>query len=291
MDASPRFTSSTPDRMANHRATPWSLRRAPIPRPTSYVHAPVPAGRNRSRVDAGRPPRQRAAPPPTGWYRSPFSVMTPRARGRRVCRLIGRFTVRYVLQDKTRRRALPGCGITRQATWCQPRVSAVHAAARAGPQCLSAAMTTAPVGAPDVHVFAKRIAHPRAHQRLFDNRARGRARRRSTRRVAKTSVWQSLARDGGGRPLCRRRESRRLMTPPLPHHPTSPAGRGEISIVTCVAPTRSILSDAGWKTPVANVADASSRQAGRVFELMQPDGRAIESAADAAAFARASGVA
>jgi myo-inositol 2-dehydrogenase/D-chiro-inositol 1-dehydrogenase len=49
--------------------------------------------------------------------------------------------------------------------------------------------------------------------------------------------------------------------------------------------------DAGWKTLlVANVAEASSRQDGRVFELAQRDGRPIESAADAAAFAEAAGV-
>jgi predicted dehydrogenase len=44
--------------------------------------------------------------------------------------------------------------------------------------------------------------------------------------------------------------------------------------------------DAGWKTLlVANLAEASARQEGRVFELTPPDGRPIESARDAAAFA------
>ena len=42
----------------------------------------------------------------------------------------------------------------------------------------------------------------------------------------------------------------------------------------------------GWKTLfVADLAEASSQQDGRVFELTQPDGRPIESAGDAAAFA------
>ena len=89
------------------------------------------------------------------------------------------------------------------------------------------------------------------------------------------------------------------MTPPLPHHPDfyarfAAAYQAELSeFVTRVGaglPLEPGL-DAGWKTLlVANVAEASSRQAGRVFELTQPDGRAIESAADAAAFALASGV-
>jgi len=44
--------------------------------------------------------------------------------------------------------------------------------------------------------------------------------------------------------------------------------------------------DIGWKTLfVANLAEASSEEHGRVFELTQPDGRPIESASDAAAFA------
>jgi myo-inositol 2-dehydrogenase / D-chiro-inositol 1-dehydrogenase len=89
------------------------------------------------------------------------------------------------------------------------------------------------------------------------------------------------------------------MTPPLPHHPDfyarfAAAYQAELSeFVTRVGaglPLEPGL-DAGWKTLlVANVAEASSRQAGRVFELTQPDGRAIESAADAAAFALASGI-
>jgi myo-inositol 2-dehydrogenase / D-chiro-inositol 1-dehydrogenase len=44
--------------------------------------------------------------------------------------------------------------------------------------------------------------------------------------------------------------------------------------------------DIGWKTLfVANLAEASSQQGGRAFELTQPDGRPIECASDAAAFA------
>jgi predicted dehydrogenase len=89
------------------------------------------------------------------------------------------------------------------------------------------------------------------------------------------------------------------MTPPLPHHPDfyarfARAYETELSeFVTRVAagvPLEPGL-DAGWKTLlVANVAEASARQDGRVFELTQPDGRAIESAADAAAFAHAQGI-
>ena len=89
------------------------------------------------------------------------------------------------------------------------------------------------------------------------------------------------------------------MTPSLPHHPDfharfAAAYEAELSeFVTRVGsglPLEPGL-DAGWKTLlVANIAEASSRQAGRVFELMQPDGRAIESAAAAAAFAAASGI-
>jgi predicted dehydrogenase len=89
------------------------------------------------------------------------------------------------------------------------------------------------------------------------------------------------------------------MTPSLPHHQDfharfAAAYEAELSeFVTRVAtglPLEPGL-DAGWKTLlVANLAEASSRQAGRVFELTQPDGRAIESAAGAAAFALAAGV-
>ena len=44
--------------------------------------------------------------------------------------------------------------------------------------------------------------------------------------------------------------------------------------------------DVGWKTLlVANLAEASARQGGRLFELIRPDGRPIETASDAAAFA------
>jgi len=49
--------------------------------------------------------------------------------------------------------------------------------------------------------------------------------------------------------------------------------------------------DIGWKTLlVANVAEASSRQEGRPFQLMHPTGRAIASAAEAASFAASNGV-
>jgi predicted dehydrogenase len=44
--------------------------------------------------------------------------------------------------------------------------------------------------------------------------------------------------------------------------------------------------EVGWKTLlVANLAEASARQDGRLFELTRPDGRPIASATDAAAFA------
>jgi len=90
------------------------------------------------------------------------------------------------------------------------------------------------------------------------------------------------------------------MTPPLPHHPDfyprfAAAYHAELSeFVTRVAAGAALEPglDAGWKTLlVANVAEASSRQGGRVFELLQRDGGAIETAADAAAFAEASGCA
>lgn len=89
------------------------------------------------------------------------------------------------------------------------------------------------------------------------------------------------------------------MTPSQPHHPDFHARFAtayEAELVEFVSRVAAGLPlepglDAGWKTLlVANVADASSRQAGRVFELTQPDGRAIASAADAAAFALAAGV-
>ena len=89
------------------------------------------------------------------------------------------------------------------------------------------------------------------------------------------------------------------MTPPLAGHPDfyarfAAAYLEELSeFVTRVGagvPLEPGL-DPGWKTLlVANVAEASSRQDGRVFELTQPDGRPIESAAAAAAFAEAAGV-
>jgi myo-inositol 2-dehydrogenase / D-chiro-inositol 1-dehydrogenase len=89
------------------------------------------------------------------------------------------------------------------------------------------------------------------------------------------------------------------MTPSLPHHPDfyarfAEAYEAELSEFVTRAPAGLPLEpglDAGWKTLlVANVADASSRQAGREFELTRPDGRAIETAAGAAAFAAAAGV-
>ena len=44
--------------------------------------------------------------------------------------------------------------------------------------------------------------------------------------------------------------------------------------------------DLGWKTLlVANLAEASSRSGGRRFDLMQPDGSAIETVVDAAEYA------
>jgi len=44
--------------------------------------------------------------------------------------------------------------------------------------------------------------------------------------------------------------------------------------------------DIGWKTLlVANLAEASARQGGRLFELVRPDGKPIESSSDAAEFA------
>jgi myo-inositol 2-dehydrogenase / D-chiro-inositol 1-dehydrogenase len=47
----------------------------------------------------------------------------------------------------------------------------------------------------------------------------------------------------------------------------------------------------GWKTLlVANVAEASSRQDGRLFELVRPDGGQIASAGDAATFAASAGI-
>ena len=89
------------------------------------------------------------------------------------------------------------------------------------------------------------------------------------------------------------------MTPPLPHHPDfypryAAAYLEELSeFVTRVRAGAALEPglDAGWKTLlVANVAEASSRQDGRVFELILPDGRPIDTAADAAAFAEASGI-
>ncbi len=90
------------------------------------------------------------------------------------------------------------------------------------------------------------------------------------------------------------------MTPPSPHHPDfyarfAAAYELEVSeFVTAIAAGGPLAPslDAGWKTLlVANVAEASSRQGGRVFELTRGDGGPLESAADAAAWAAASGVA
>ena len=114
-------------------------------------------------------------------------------------------------------------------------------------------------------------------------------------------IVAKLWRGTGGGPLPRGTLVESLtfpMTPPLPHHPDfyprfAAAYEAELSeFVTRVGAGRPLEPglDAGWKTVlVANVAEASSRQAGRVFELTQPDGRAIESAAEGAAFAAASG--
>ena len=114
-------------------------------------------------------------------------------------------------------------------------------------------------------------------------------------------IVAKLWRGTGGGPLPRGTLVESLtfpMTPPQPHHPDfyarfAAAYEAELSeFVTRVGagvPLEPGL-DAGWKTLlVANLAEASSRQSGRVFELTQPDGRPIESAAEAAAFAAASG--
>ena len=90
------------------------------------------------------------------------------------------------------------------------------------------------------------------------------------------------------------------MTPPQPHHPDfyprfAAAYHAELAEFVTRACAGAALDpglDAGWKSLlIANVAEASSRQDGRVFELVQRDGRAIENAADAAAFARDNGIA
>jgi myo-inositol 2-dehydrogenase/D-chiro-inositol 1-dehydrogenase len=89
------------------------------------------------------------------------------------------------------------------------------------------------------------------------------------------------------------------MTRPEPHHPDfyprfAAAYLEELSEFVARVVGGSAFEpglDAGWKTLlVANVAEASSRAGGRVFELIQPDGRPLETAAQAAAFAAASGV-
>jgi len=90
------------------------------------------------------------------------------------------------------------------------------------------------------------------------------------------------------------------MTPPLPTHPDfyaryAAAYHAEIDeFVTRVSSGAALEPglDVGWKTLlVANVAEASSRQDGQVFELTRPDGGPIETAADAVAFACANRIA
>jgi predicted dehydrogenase len=90
-------------------------------------------------------------------------------------------------------------------------------------------------------------------------------------------------------------ESREFpMTRPRDGHPDfyarfAAAYEAELSEFVARAGNRESLEpglDIGWKTLlVANLAEASSQQDGRVFELTQPNGRPIESASDAAAFA------
>jgi myo-inositol 2-dehydrogenase / D-chiro-inositol 1-dehydrogenase len=84
------------------------------------------------------------------------------------------------------------------------------------------------------------------------------------------------------------------MTRPRDGHPDFYARFGaayeaELSEFVTRAGARATLDpglDIGWKTLlVANLAEASSQQDGRPFELTRPDGRSIESASDAAAFA------
>ena len=84
------------------------------------------------------------------------------------------------------------------------------------------------------------------------------------------------------------------MTPPRDGHPDfyarfAAAYDAELSAfvsrVSAGAPLEPGL-DVGWKTLlVANLAEASARQQGRLFELTRPDGGPIETASDAAAFA------
>jgi myo-inositol 2-dehydrogenase/D-chiro-inositol 1-dehydrogenase len=91
-------------------------------------------------------------------------------------------------------------------------------------------------------------------------------------------------------------ESREFpMTRPRESHPDfyarfAAAYDAELCEFVSRARTRASLEpgvDVGWKTLlVANVAEASARQDGRVFELTRADGRPIETATDAAAFAK-----
>jgi myo-inositol 2-dehydrogenase / D-chiro-inositol 1-dehydrogenase len=90
-------------------------------------------------------------------------------------------------------------------------------------------------------------------------------------------------------------ESREFpMTPPRNGHPDfyarfAAAYEAELAEFVARAAARAPLEpglDIGWKTLlVANLAEASSRQDGRAFELTRPDGRPIETAGEAAAFA------
>ena len=82
------------------------------------------------------------------------------------------------------------------------------------------------------------------------------------------------------------------MTPPRPGHPDFYARYGAAYDAELAAFLDRVASGAplepgleiGWKTLlVANAAEASSRQQGRVFELTHADGRAFESAVEAAA--------
>jgi myo-inositol 2-dehydrogenase/D-chiro-inositol 1-dehydrogenase len=82
------------------------------------------------------------------------------------------------------------------------------------------------------------------------------------------------------------------MTPPRPDHPDfyaryGAAYDGELRAFLERVASGALLDpgfEIGWKTLlVANAAEASSRDHGRVFELTRPDGKPIESAADAAA--------
>ena len=86
------------------------------------------------------------------------------------------------------------------------------------------------------------------------------------------------------------------MTPPSARHPDfyaryAAAYAAELSaFVDCLERNVpfDLGPDLGWKTLfVANLAEASSRSGGRRFDLVQPDGSAIETVEDAAAYAGA----